>query len=665
MDYDPCAVQCGQLTNYQLLTELNATAAYLRARKRGEDAYYDYANLMRRLVAERHRRIDMGHVWLAGDDPAFPSQLYRMDTESTGLMTVTIIDANTLAGAPAQLGATVMRPAQFDAFLAQAGIERIDVAEFYRRMEGAGPHDPLSILPPRLPRSPWDADIRDFFPPDPSITAGPGGLPGLLSSGLANSPFDLFARGNLTRQVYSPAVDLANPRSVSGAETQWRGGLFEDAFGHGTYWDSIRLRDLNRVDPSFRVFDFAGRQGADDVFSVTHSARTDPNALNAWYRTKFARMTGGEEPGNFAQSVTDMGAVFDLVLTAADLNARNNLVVPDDHVARAQAQAEWLVTNRPTRVAPLLDVFLTQQPVVAGGISYTAWNQVQTARANGTLADADYANLLAQLAPRARGRVVGAGATMVEIAEMQRIRVATQNYGAGSFNAIAPPEVLAVRRLVANGMPESDAIAAVAHGNAGRGAAFGAGLALGFGGIQYARSGFDSKVGRDVLIGLAPQTAGGALGGYAQAQWNARLGGPLLDEAIAGGGSSILARGAAIRIGGGGLIGGPLATLTTWATMGLQESFGDADFTGIDYAAIGERTFVAGGIAGMVGEAGALGTAAAFSAAGSEVPLAGNAAGFILGLGTYFIVDAFWGDDIEHSAREALGENGCVNREAR
>jgi hypothetical protein len=99
--------------------------------------------------------------------------------------------------------------------------------------------------------------------------------------------------------------------------------------------------------------------------------------------------------------------------------------------------------------------------------------------------------------------------------------------------------------------------------------------------------------------------------------------------------------------------------------MGLQESFGDADFTGIDYAAIGERTFVAGGIAGMVGEAGALGTAAAFSAAGSEVPLAGNAAGFILGLGTYFIVDAFWGDDIEHSAREALGENGCVNREAR
>jgi hypothetical protein len=663
-DYDPCAVQCGQLTNYQLLTELNTTASYLRARNRGEDAYYDYANLMRRLVAERRRRIGMGHVWLAGDEPAFPSELYRMDAEPSGVMTVTIIDANTLAGAPAPLGATVMRPAQFDAFLSQAGIERIDVAEFYRRMEVSNRHEPLSILPPRSPRSPWDADIRDFFPPDPSITAGPGGLPGLLPSGLANSPFDLFARGNLTRQVYSTQVNPANPRSVTSAETQWRGGLFEQAFGHGTYSDVIQLRDLNRVDPSFRVFDFAGRQGAEDLFSVTHSARTDPNAVNAWYRTKFARMTGGEEPGNFAQSIADLGAVFDLALTAADLNARNRLVVPDDHVGRAQAQAEWLVTNRPTRVAPLLDVLLIQQPVVAGGISYTAWNQVQAARANGTLADADYANLLAQLAPRACGRVVGAGVTMTEIAEMQRIRVATQNFGAGSFNAIASPEVLAVRRLVANGMPEPEAIADVAHGNTGRGAAFGAGVALAYGGFQYARSGFDSRVGRDVLFGLAPQTAGGALGGYAQTQWNARLGGPLLDEAIAGGGSSILARSAAIRIGGGGIIGGPLSTLTSWATMGLQQSFGDADFTGIDYAAIGERTFVAGGIAGMVGEAGALGTAAAFSAAGSEIPFAGNAAGFILGLGTYWVVDAFWGDDIEQSAREALGEKGCVNRGA-
>jgi hypothetical protein len=97
--------------------------------------------------------------------------------------------------------------------------------------------------------------------------------------------------------------------------------------------------------------------------------------------------------------------------------------------------------------------------------------------------------------------------------------------------------------------------------------------------------------------------------------------------------------------------------------MGLEESFGVADFTGIDYAAVGKRTFVVGGVAGMVGEAGALGTAAAFSPAGSEVPLAGNAVGFVVGLGTYVVVDAIWGDEIERSAREEMGQFGCVGRD--
>ncbi|WP_291991235.1 hypothetical protein [Candidatus Accumulibacter sp. ACC007] len=46
---------------------------------------------------------------------------------------------------------------------------------------------------------------------------------------------------------------------------------------------------------------------------------------------------------------------------------------------------------------------------------------------------------------------------------------------------------------------------------------------------------------------------------------------------------------------------------------------------------------------------------------GSEVPLLGNAVGFIVGFGGYLLVDSIWGDDIEHAVREGMGEFGCVD----
>ncbi len=661
-EFDPCSVEVPPLTNAALIAQLTRVAAYLRARRRGQDRYYDYDNLRRRLMEERRRRIMLGHAWMAGEQGTVPGQLYLLDASAGAVMTVSIVSGETYGGAPVQVPGTLMRPDQFDTFLDSNHIPRVDVAEFYRRSRASGREgEQLSILaPPAVPAT-GITDFPGLFPdggsPSPLLT----GLPAFGPSGLGASPFDIFARPNLTRQVYSPNVTMSSAQSRSGAETQWRGGLFETAFGYGSYEDLLRYRDLNRVQDNFRVFDFAeGDPSA--LISLTHSASGNASSVNSQYREKFARMTGGSQPANFAQMLTDVNTAYRRSMTAADLNQRNFLAVPDDHVTLVQDQAEWLVVNRPERVSPMLDSMLRGQSVTVGGTAYASWNQVEAARSSGALSDADFATLLQSLVPGARGRVIPAGITMVEVAEMQRIRVATQAYSQPAFDAIAPPEVLEVRRLVATGLPEGEAISQVARGSASRGAAFGFGGAVVFGGIQYAASDFDPRTGRQVLYGLGPQTLGGALQGYGQAQWNARLGGSLLEGAMTSGGTQFTVGGVASRVGGAGALGGPVAALTTWGTMGLQEAFGDADYTDIDYMARGERAFVSGGVAAMVGEAGALGTAAAFSAAGSEVPIAGNIAGFIIGLGTYYVVDSIWGDEIEASARDSMGENGCVGR---
>ncbi len=661
--FDPCSVEAGSLTNYALLAELHGTAAYLRGHTRGQDRFFDYANLMRRLVSERARRVGMGHHWLVGDQPDFPSQLYSMQHSEDGTLTITMVNAGTLSGAATPVAGAVMRPEQFNAFLDRNGVERIDVAEFYRRMAEIDNDEQLNLLPPRAEPEARRPGIPDFlFGEAPLGPPGPSTFSVLGPSGLAASPFDLAARGNLTRNVYSPNVTMTSARSRSSAETQWRGGLFETSLGSGSYADMFRYRDLNRVVDNFNVFDFGTRGTLSEATSVTHSASGTDSEGNAQYRNKFARMTGGDERGNFNIALGRLNAAYETTMTARDLNERNTLAVPDDHVGRVQAQAEWLVINRPERVAPLLDALLADAPITRGDTAYASWNQVTQARASGALADADFRALLVDLAPGARGRVRGVGMMLAEVMEMQRIRAATNAFGPGEFNAIAPPEVLQVRRLMATGVAEADAIGMVARGSAVRGMAMGGGMTAALDALVFAHSGFDPETGRALALGFVPQVGASGVGAYGQAQWNARLGGNVLTEAMASGGTSAVARGAAVRIGGAGAFGGPLATLATWGTMGLEEAAGTRDYIDIDYAALGGRSFVAGGIAAMAGEAGLLGTVAICSAAGTEVPILGNIVGAVIGVGVYFTVDYLWGDDIEASIRDASGENGCVGR---
>jgi hypothetical protein len=56
----------------------------------------------------------------------------------------------------------------------------------------------------------------------------------------------------------------------------------------------------------------------------------------------------------------------------------------------------------------------------------------------------------------------------------------------------------------------------------------------------------------------------------------------------------------------------------------------------------------------------ALATGLLFAAMGSEVPIAGNIVGFLVGIGVYYVTDSLLGDDTEEAIRLGLGEGGCT-----
>jgi hypothetical protein len=95
----------------------------------------------------------------------------------------------------------------------------------------------------------------------------------------------------------------------------------------------------------------------------------------------------------------------------------------------------------------------------------------------------------------------------------------------------------------------------------------------------------------------------------------------------------------------GGLAGGALAAPVFMMT---SLALDDEEHSGTDYVATGTRAFVAGGLSSAIA-AGVVG-----AIWGSEVPLLGNAVGFIIGFGGYYLVDALTGEQVEQGIRDDL-----------
>jgi hypothetical protein len=665
-DFSPCAVEVGTLSNYQLLAEYRETFAYIKARQPGENAYYDFHNLLRRLHAERARRVALGHVWLGSDSADFPSTLYQLHAGENNSFTVTLASAEQFVGGAADVSATpLMTQAQFKALLAKNRIPEVNVEQFYAMAAAAHSDEQMMLsLPEQLPPLPSEygdaaAGIPPFLRP-----AGNAALPAFGALTPLASPFDVFGRGLYSENVYSPGVHAGQvPEELAGAEAEWRGGVVEASTLYDSYARMLRYRNLDTSTNKFPVFDAVTRGAPNELVSTYHTTGATPKDMQKNFGDKVANMLGTARTSNFNTMIAALNRQYGTQLTAADINDRSVISVPDDQIVMSRDRiAEMIGSGKNlSRVVPLIDSLLRIKPELgaAGGARYASWNDIQQARSSGTLSTPAYRQLLANLGEAAKGRVIGAGIPMAEIMALQDIRAKTQHLSPTEFDSIAAPEALAIRRMVALGMTREEAIGQLSRAGGMRGVKVGGGIALGLDAVQLIASGFDPRVARDLALAAPVQLGGAWVSGAAQAQWNARLLDPVLGEAMAGGGANLGTRAAGLRVFGGGAIGGPVAAATMWAQMGIQQLAGTGDYNRYDYTAKGARYLAVGGLAGLAAELGPLGFSAYCAAAGTpEAPGVGTAIGFVVGLGAFYILDYTAGGFVEQGTRDLLGDPG-------
>lgn len=341
--------------------------------------------------------------------------------------------------------------------------------------------------------------------------------------------------------------------------------------------------------------------------------------------------------------------------------ARNaDLRAPAPGSVEALMQALWRREAAAGSVGPMFDALLAGKPIGSGPDAITNWAQLEALMLSGDATAATrVSTAFSELSGRAAARVLPAGASMRALLTLEAMnRMASSRL---QRNQLFPPEVVEYHRLVAGGVAPEAAEMAVLRGSAARGAMMSGGLtALTEGGMlmwEGAHGGVDGRRLAMAGYNLSASVPAGYAGAALETRAAMGLSGWATSGLAAGEAPGLAASSAVV---GGRLfvstgIGAVAAPVITLGGMAFQETFFDADFTRIDYAATGARTAVAGG-------GGALAAGITGAVLGSEVPLLGNAVGFVVGFGGYLIVDAIWGDDIEAAVREELGEGGCVGR---
>ena len=420
----------------------------------------------------------------------------------------------------------------------------------------------------------------------------------------------VVARGNLSRADFATQIERrvsASPSKMNGASRAIiEASLSADPISHGgsTYssWDQVRA-----LSPSSRAY------------------RTIRAQLTARLHT---RALSGDLRGAAAGSV-------DAGLASA---------------WREQASAG--------RLAPVVDALMHGAPVGEGAAAVSNWAQIEALILSGDVdASARIQAVFGEVTQRAGARVTPMRATLASVMALQRLN--TLAVSRLQRNVLFPPEVVEYHRRVANGMAPEEALSAVSRGSAVRAARVSGALAaltesgsllwhVGKGdldGGMVAASAFNVGASIPVGYGGAVVESRAALG---LSQWASR---GLAAGRTPGLLTSGVLSGRMFVSTGVGAVAAPVITL---GSMAFQESFLDADYTGIDYYAAGARTAVAGG-------GGALAAGITGALLGSALPVGGNAVGFLVGFGGYLLVDYIWGDDIEHAVREGMGEFGCVD----
>lgn len=715
---DPCDVNVDLLTNQGLLTHLNSTRLFLHEHEPDDEGFYDWANLFRRLSAERRRRQRAGHVWLAERGLiAPPPNLYKIDGSNSAYITVETAVASDVAGRPEGSDSIYVSPGQFESFLRRNRVPQTRIADLLAG-RGMAPGESTDV---ELSPYPRHETYRPMYYPafqDPPAWAQGGTNPGLFGgpNAYGQGAFDHGFSGPLGTYL----DDYLRPGGTSS------GGPFGGApfgvapFGGQRSVDPLTqaftpvygplqttthiptanqaLHRMTRFPGSYtadgpeRIFlpqrsDGGAGSGGAGSGSYANWDPADPLGLNAYM---------GMDPANTLQGVSALGWSGQPRVNMPE-NATGIMWegahVTDFVVARGRMQTGGFRASLARHGASNV-----QRMMRRGGGSATASLNAGTP---GT-----YANdaLFPYMGAVAVYRADGTPATAQEVASMMadargRFDGDTYRYSTpprdhpaydrafgdqgpdfcppGANNCINLPmdvhqQALGGDHLV---LPQEDgtfiSMADPAHASAqnmdrwvdlpdsffterglvrvnlGANHWRGVGMGAAFGGLTslasdaYTDATTDQNPRYVVNAGINIAAGGGSV---VAENWAANA---LHPRFIAAGASPGTSAGLS-RLAGGTGIAAVVAPAVTGATM----YFDDNEYTNIDYAARMTRS-------GTSAIGGALAAGGYFALMGSEVPLAGNVAGFVIGFGGYYVTDWLTGDEVEEGVRGALGEQGC------
>ncbi|WP_157775424.1 hypothetical protein [Melittangium boletus] len=403
-------------------------------------------------------------------------------------------------------------------------------------------------------------------------------------------------------------------------------------------------QDLNALHHNHPIFDLRDhRGGLNSVKTSVRAANTRGDPFETYLRG--LRDVMGARPGTWAAARTALYPQLPPATGEALMLRQGYVSVNEEHVEPFRESLRNPENYRKASYRELADRVLKHEPVRIAGTVYRRYQALEDTRRGSSTPVAVRQQVEAALRALREGlacRVRSNGITTRHLVNLESFRnhVSSMNphMTPAEIKSWVFPELLMVARH--GGGVRGNAIASGLAG--GRGAAGGAVVSVLFeaGHLKY-----EGETLQLPLLGKAAVAGGtsGIVGGVAQNLVMANAGQSASKNLIGHGLNSRLATGAGRGLGGV-VAGGLAAPVFTTTALALD----DEEHSRVDYLATGTRAFVSGGLSSALA-AGVVG-----AIWGSEVPLLGNAVGFIIGFAGYYVVDALTGEIVEDHVRRGV-----------
>ncbi|MBN8467339.1 hypothetical protein JYJ95_12515 [Corallococcus exiguus] len=422
------------------------------------------------------------------------------------------------------------------------------------------------------------------------------------------------------------------PGSSIPSQNKWRGSLGELSAQHK---GPFPQRNLNNSQANHPVFDLRGQFGG--LNSVKTSVRDpvsggDPHST---YLEGLADMLGIRS-GKFVRARTLLFPQLPAAEGTALIMEEGYISINADHVESFQAALKDPANYTKKAYSQLADQLLNAKPVRINGAMYRSYQtllHLQQAPGTDFTVRKQIVSALRDVREQLANRVRSNGINRQHLVRLldfrQQVGRANPQMTTAQLRTWLFPELLMAQRY-GGGLRGNLASAGI---SGGRGSIGGTML------LNPWQSDAGIRLGK---VGLAG-AASGLTGGVTENLVTGNMGSALARQLTSRGTSSWMASGLGRGVGGatGGGVAAPVFSMAMLA-------FDEQEHSTTDYVATGTRAAVAGTISGAL-SAGAIG-----ALAGSEVPLLGNAVGFIIGFAGYYIVDALVGDEVEQGIRQSM-----------